>query len=90
MLRCLWFLWYCLSLLSRITSRLAAQLPAWYYLLYLLYLLTATGRGKVRKTLNTLYESLSSGMAGKNEDSATAAFYPYVDIEIRYTGDADI
>lgn len=45
---------------------------------------------KVRKTLNTLYESLSSGMAGKNEDSATAAFYPYVDIEIRYTGDADI
>jgi hypothetical protein len=75
---------------SRITSRLAAQLPVWYYLLYLLYLLTATGRGKVRKTLNTLYESLSSGMAGKNEDSATAAFYPYVDIEIRYTGDADI
>jgi len=44
---------------------------------------------KVRKTLNTLYDSLSSGMAGKNEDQAAATFYPYVDIEIKYTGDAE-
>jgi len=44
---------------------------------------------KVRKTLNTLYDSLSSGMAGKGEDAASATFYPYVDIEIKYTGEGE-
>lgn len=56
------------------------------------YMLIKPGRheDKVRKVLNTLYDALGSGMAGKNEDTASAAFYPYVDIEIKYTGDADV
>jgi len=43
---------------------------------------------KVRKTLNTLYGSLSSGM-GQGEDDGEKGFYSYVNIDIRYTGETE-
>lgn len=43
---------------------------------------------KTRKTLNTLYGSLSSGM-GQGDDGEEKGFYAYVNIEIKYTGETE-
>ena len=50
----------------------------------------------MRKTLDSLYQGLANGMASTADEDAAgggagggAAFYNYVDIEIRYTSEAE-
>ena len=46
----------------------------------------------MRKTLDSLYQGLANGMASAADADAAgagAAFYNYVDIEIRYTSEAE-